>query len=123
MVFAIANKDARYVLPLVSVFAVVSTSWIGALRGLAQGVAVGLVAVLSAGTILANLFVWTPPDLRDWKIEDAAARIAERLNDGEGGLPILVVPNTWWTSFREQAGSLKAKLMLGGPGPGTIGGS
>lgn len=96
---AIANKDARYVMPATSVIAVASTAWIARLPlGWSRAV-VGAIAILSALTIAWNLFVFAPPDRREWRVEETAARIAQRMNENGGPFRVLVVPNTWWMNW------------------------
>ncbi len=105
---AIANKDARYIMPVTSVIAVASTAWIARLPLRWSRAAVGAIAVLSALTIAWNLFVFAPPDRREWRVEEAATHIAQRMHQNGAAFRVLVIPNTWrmnWMSLRLAIGN------------------
>ncbi len=100
VLLAITNKDVRYVLPMVSVFATVSVAPLVLLRGRrAQGVALAGVALLSYGLVWWNLFRLSPPSTVDWQVERAAEVLAREMRARGRPFDVLVVPNDWHMNF------------------------
>lgn len=91
----IANKDERYIMPVVPILAVISIGWIGGLAPKFQRILVMLIALLSFATVSWNLFVHARPDGRDMKLEAAAQWIVEHKPREKGDLKVLVIPNQW----------------------------
>jgi len=91
----IANKDPRYVMPLIPVLAVVSTHWLDRLGRRARVAAVSLILILSFTMVAWNLFRFAPPSLADMKVETLAEWIVTHKAAGEKKLKTLVIPNDW----------------------------
>lgn len=91
----IANKDPRYIMPLVPVLAVASTHWIGRLVPRARTLAIALLGLLSLGMVSWNLFVFARPNPCDMKIETVAQWIVDQKLQDKKAAAVLVVPNDW----------------------------
>lgn len=92
-ILLIANKDARYLMPMMPVAAVVSGAWIVELGPAARRAAIVACAVLSWVLVADTLFRVSPPDRTEWKVGETAAALAPQLARAVGPARVLVVPN------------------------------
>lgn len=106
---AITNKDERYIMPLMPVFAVVSAAWVALLPVRRRSLAVGACAVLGYVSVIYNLFWIAPPDPTDWKVLETARVIADDLR-GDGQRRVLVVPNDWHMNFMSMDYAIERQL-------------
>jgi hypothetical protein len=90
---AITNKDFRYILPVVSVLAVLSVTPLSLLGPRSRRASLATLAILSYGLVWLNLFRLAPPNAVDWQVERTAEVLADRVRRSERPLAILVVPN------------------------------
>lgn len=89
----IANKDARYLMPMMPVAAVVAGAWAATLGARDAQRAIVAGALLAWALVLDTLFRVSPPDRTDWKVGETAAVIASRLAAGATAPKVLVVSN------------------------------
>jgi 4-amino-4-deoxy-L-arabinose transferase-like glycosyltransferase len=114
----VANKDARYPLPLVPSLAVVSAASLAFFRARFRKPALAGCALL--GWLLAwhTLFRLEPPDPTDWKVPATAGSIAAAVRSSASTAPlrVLVVPNDPQMNFISLRYALELALR---DGPGT----
>jgi len=92
-ILLITNKDARYLMPMMPVAAVVAGAWVATLDARRARTATAACALLAWALVLDTLFRVSPPDRTDWRVAETAAVIAARLEAGAAAPKILVVPN------------------------------
>lgn len=92
-ILLIANKDARYLMPMIPVAAVVSGAWLVVLGAVARRRAIICCAVLGWTLVADTLFRVSPPDRTDWKVAETAAAIATHFDHPDDPGKVLVVPN------------------------------
>lgn len=92
-ILLITNKDARYLMPMMPVAAVVAGAWVATLDARRARTAIVACALLAWALVFDTLFRVSPPDRTDWKVAETAAAIAARLEVGAAATKVLVVPN------------------------------
>jgi 4-amino-4-deoxy-L-arabinose transferase-like glycosyltransferase len=90
----IANKDPRYIMPLIPVIAVISTHWIESIRRSFHMPVLMLLLGAAVSIVYWNLFVHFPPNRRDMKIETVAEWITTHRGERKA-ISVLVIPNSW----------------------------
>jgi len=91
----IANKDPRYIMPIMPVLSFLSVSWIPVLPAGVRRSAPFLFAVLGFCLVFWNLFSLAPPDQRNWRIEDLAGFFLKTSGEGTEEIKALMIPNEW----------------------------
>jgi len=92
-ILLITNKDARYLMPMMPVAAVVAGAWVATLDARRARTAIIACALLAWALVFDTLFRVSPPDRTDWKVAETAAAIAARLEAGAAPPKVLVAPN------------------------------
>ncbi len=92
-ILLITNKDARYLMPMMPVAAVVAGAWAATLDARRARTAIVACALLAWALVFDTLFRVSPPDRTDWKVAETAAAIAARLEAGAAAPKVLVAPN------------------------------
>lgn len=91
----IANKDPRYIMPIVPLLAVVSGQALELLPERRRGWGVPACAALAAGMLVWNFTRFAPPDPREYQLESIAQWITENKTHRRQRVRVLVVPNEW----------------------------
>lgn len=91
----IANKDPRYMMPLVPLLAIVAVQWIDALPEWRRGWGVTAVLALALAMPAWNFTRHAMPDRRAMELDLLAEWIIEQRGDRRRGMQVLVVPNDW----------------------------
>jgi hypothetical protein len=91
----IANKDPRYIMPVVPVLSSLSVNWIPALPSGVRRLSPLLFAALGLLIVFWNLFYLAPPDTGNWRIEELAEFFRKARVVPNGEIKVLMIPNEW----------------------------